>query len=366
MKHSAPSAERFLTLDLLRGIAALAVALRHLPTAPTKDILPGSYLAVDLFFALSGFVLAHAYLKRLADGMKLSQFLAIRATRLYPLYGLATLIGAAAALPLAIRSMAQGGLLHWFTSLIVNLLCLPVPKGWGVNSVHPFPFVFPAWSLFWELAVNVLFVLLALRLGRFGKLALLGAGTALLILSGWHYGSLDTGSNYGNFPGGGLRVIFSFFAGVALYQVWRSGKLNRLHAALGGFAAPLAIALMMAAFAIDPGAHRALFDCCVALVVFPALIAIATGPMLPLFNKTATVLGTASYPLYVLHAPLFKMISHTGEASGLPASSFGPAVFSLSILVIFLISVGPAQWFDRWARSLMQRAMRRTPKPATA
>jgi peptidoglycan/LPS O-acetylase OafA/YrhL len=66
---------KFATLDGLRGIAALAVITRHAPQffrsisilIPQQDgtiSLVGpfyeSYLAVDFFFVLSGFVLAHA------------------------------------------------------------------------------------------------------------------------------------------------------------------------------------------------------------------------------------------------------------------------------------------------------------------
>ena len=56
-------------LDGLRGIAAIAVmefyfAIFFLPQAKLFDILPGldgAYLAVDLFFMISGFVMAHVF-----------------------------------------------------------------------------------------------------------------------------------------------------------------------------------------------------------------------------------------------------------------------------------------------------------------
>jgi hypothetical protein len=92
----------FTTLDGMRGIAALAVVTRHAPLyfesvsifvqspMAKAPIAVGpffeSYLAVDFFFALSGFVLAHAYGHRLATGMSPGRFMAIRLIRLYPLY----------------------------------------------------------------------------------------------------------------------------------------------------------------------------------------------------------------------------------------------------------------------------------------
>ena len=80
----------FGTLDGLRGIAALAVVTRHVPDHTFRELLPGSALAVDLFFVLSGFVLAHSYTERLRDEMGAMEFMRIRIIRLYPLYILGT------------------------------------------------------------------------------------------------------------------------------------------------------------------------------------------------------------------------------------------------------------------------------------
>ena len=56
--------DRFVLLDGLRGVAAFAVILDHVPGGWLGDLVPGRYLSVDFFFVLSGFVLAHAYGKR--------------------------------------------------------------------------------------------------------------------------------------------------------------------------------------------------------------------------------------------------------------------------------------------------------------
>src|ERR1700754_3601627 len=59
--------ERFLVLDGLRGVAAFAVILDHVASTTLRSWFPGRYLAVDFFFVLSGFVLAHAYGARLGQ-----------------------------------------------------------------------------------------------------------------------------------------------------------------------------------------------------------------------------------------------------------------------------------------------------------
>src|SRR4051812_23930437 len=89
-KHS-----RFLTLDALRGVAALIVFIRH--SGPQFGLsaveYSASHMAVDLFFVLSGFVLANAYESKLVDGtLGVSRFMLLRYIRLFPLYLLAMVL----------------------------------------------------------------------------------------------------------------------------------------------------------------------------------------------------------------------------------------------------------------------------------
>jgi peptidoglycan/LPS O-acetylase OafA/YrhL len=86
----------FRTLDGIRGIAATIVMTRHLPEMFGRLTFPRCYLAVDLFFVLSGFVIANAYGARLASGMGLAEFMRIRFIRFFPFYILAFAFGIAA------------------------------------------------------------------------------------------------------------------------------------------------------------------------------------------------------------------------------------------------------------------------------
>src|SRR6204780_4912905 len=81
--------EHFEVLDGLRGSAAFLIVIFHLfnysfgfhgPWALVKH----AYLAVDFFFALSGFVVAYAYDDRWTR-MTILQFFRIRLIRLHPL-----------------------------------------------------------------------------------------------------------------------------------------------------------------------------------------------------------------------------------------------------------------------------------------
>lgn len=157
------SQRSFVTLDGLRGIAALAIISRHAPAyfasvslVTTGDAAQGpvagvpffeSYLAVDFFFALSGFVLAHAYVRRFRDGMSTLQFMAIRLVRLYPLY----LFALALSVLLDWRELAHGEINHvdFLKNVIPALFFLPsAPLHAGARL---FPLNEPAWSLFFKL-----------------------------------------------------------------------------------------------------------------------------------------------------------------------------------------------------------------------
>lgn len=81
----------FHTLDGLRGIAALLVVSRHVGQLSPGIELPKAFLAVDLFFLLSGFAIAYAYDDRLTQPGFIGKFLSIKLIRLYPLYFLGLL-----------------------------------------------------------------------------------------------------------------------------------------------------------------------------------------------------------------------------------------------------------------------------------
>ena len=86
------------TLTGLRAVAAAWVVLFHAslvftilvpPLAKTNPLTGMGFLGVDLFFALSGFVLCHRYLDSLGvafNRRKVKDFLALRIARLYPVH----------------------------------------------------------------------------------------------------------------------------------------------------------------------------------------------------------------------------------------------------------------------------------------
>src|SRR5258705_8243147 len=88
---------RFEVLDGLRGSAAFLVVLFHIQGITvlfegSRVVLHHAPLAVDFFFALSGFVVGYAYDDRWPR-MALAEFARIRLVRLHPLLVLGTVLG---------------------------------------------------------------------------------------------------------------------------------------------------------------------------------------------------------------------------------------------------------------------------------
>lgn len=90
--------QHYPVLDGLRGTAAVAVLLYHYigTTVALRDPgiswVPHAHLAVDFFYALSGFVIAHAYQGRMA-AMGFANFIKTRVIRLHPMVVAGTLFG---------------------------------------------------------------------------------------------------------------------------------------------------------------------------------------------------------------------------------------------------------------------------------
>lgn len=216
-----------LRLDALtgmRGIAAWLVVFYHirlsltgLLPAPVIDALAKGYLAVDLFFMLSGFVLWLTYGPRLAGGepAAIADFWWRRIARIWPLHA-AVLAGfVMLALALVISGKDRSG--YPFAELPLHVL---LTQNWGFTGVLAWNH--PAWSISTEMAAYLLFPLLALAGRRaldsrtlVASLALLLGGLALLYEASGH-------SSLGEaIPSLGLaRCLFEFTAGTLAARLW--------------------------------------------------------------------------------------------------------------------------------------------------
>lgn len=84
---------RLAGLDALRGIAALVVVIGHVFLARDGAEHGRPWIAVDVFFALSGYVTARTYEARLGRDLSAGGFLAARLRRLWPVMAVGALLG---------------------------------------------------------------------------------------------------------------------------------------------------------------------------------------------------------------------------------------------------------------------------------
>lgn len=362
-KHGA-AGERtaFVALDGLRGVAALAVVLFHIPNFTGVMLLPGAYLAVDLFFCISGFVLVHAYADRLNAGMGIGPFMLRRVIRLYPLYLLSGLLALAYIFTLGSGDnfTGNGPLCH-----LLNLALIPMPQHWNAHA-DLFPVNFVAWSILIELAASLAFALfLPVLLKRRHLPRLIMVAAPLLIASALFYGDLNLGVTLSQTPGALARALFSFSAGIAIALARRDG------AASPGISFPLLALATVAPMTLPlTGAARIAIDLTSVLLVFPALVHAAASCRIDgRTRRIATILGSASYALYILQVP---MIAFAAAAitiwGGGPSLPLGMGFVALLLVMSIVIDRHVDQPLRAWlTQAMVRRAPRMVvPRPATA
>jgi peptidoglycan/LPS O-acetylase OafA/YrhL len=363
----APFTERtFVALDGLRGVAAIMVALRHapflwaIPAAPT-GWMRNSYLAVDLFFVLSGFVLEHAYGRRFREGMSLRSFMLARLQRLYPLYALAFIL----VLPFLIGQLAKRelGPAQAVLEFLCGALMLPTP-----NLAEPkadlYPLNFAAWSLFFELVANLLYAAFGSRLDTKSLIRLVsGFAVALAICAtaGWlgfgvdveMRGVLGGGPSWETFGAGGLRVGFSFFAGVLIYRFYQNARLPP--ASLGSAVAAFAVVtgILALGFPADLDLPLTLLS---VIVIFPLGIMIGArfDPPKGILTSTMLILGLLSYGMYVLQAVTFYAVELCARLLAIQSALIG----ILALPVVAAIAYAATVVVDLPIRRRMKQARR--------
>ncbi len=350
----------FDALDAGRGIAALVVIIFHVPATVRGDLFGSGYLAVDFFFMLSGFVLAHAYLNKLASGrMTFGQFIVVRVIRLYPLY-LFALLGVLCVLA---TMVAFGRPSPWSTFALIGklpsaVLMLPSPTLDPAGYLYAFNIA--AWSIFFELIINIVFAMFCRQIVhariRWVVIFISGAVLAAQFLA---YGKLG-GERWDTLLLGIPRVTFSFFLGIQLYY-W--------HTALARSRPPLAPAWGMAAIAALaaclwlPGHLWVVLPAI--FLLFPLLTVVLSATRLPQGHTGAILrkIGVLSYAVYMLHSPiLFAWLAINDAQEVEPATQWLLVLPLLSSVV--MASWAADRWFDLPVRSaltllLRQRAERR-------
>lgn len=334
----------YVTLDGLRGVAALAIVLLHCYRYFGDFTWSSAALAVDLFFVLSGFVLAFAYESKLPTAA--GAFLKARLIRLYPLYLVGTLLGIVEAL-LTIRYGQSA--IHWtwakfWTALPFALLMLPSPG-------QMFPFNGVMWSIFFELFVNIVWaifwrplrstpvlvsVIVICAIGLSLSVAVTGTMTGL-------------GSTWGNFAGGAFRVGYSFFLGILFFRFHKQWRLPKVP--------PSVLVLGLPAILLLP--MRPLLELGAALFVLPWFVLLGSkvepsGLLLPIARK----LGIVSYAVYAVHKRLYLLsYAFVLEVIGIDLQLYSPWIGIAFVALLIPTCLLLNRWVDepsrRWLAAIL-------------
>jgi peptidoglycan/LPS O-acetylase OafA/YrhL len=342
LKVGKPMKRHYMALDGLRGVAALLVAANHTRITFELPTFAHSYLAVDFFFILSGFVIADAYEERLRNGMSFGRFSLVRAIRLYPMIAISALLGIA-----AIAATSAVPTTSILASGLAAVLVLPFPE--RVHGLHGlWPINPPEWSLFWEILINVAFAIFLFRLTRIGLVAFTLLGALSLAAAARHFDTLEVGFSLWNLWGGLARVLFGFVAGLALNRWHCSGGLPVFKTNIWVLAA-----VLVACLVFPLSVHKGAFDLAAVLILFPVIVVagVSAGAEGALWRWS----GRISYPLYLIHGPVLLLISiGILDHSTIQREAAVPAVLILYVgVAIFLTKFydEPTRYFlGKWAR----------------
>ena len=296
----------------MRGIAAFSVAIYHGTIIfGGKPLLPRAYLAVDFFFLLSGVVVAYAYEARLLLGNRF-EYLQTRVIRLYPMIIVGAVLGiSVVATSPGARELPTGIIGVLF---LLAALCLPLLKPDvfpGTSSITPVNG--PSWSLFFEIFINVVYGFIAKHLTTKLLITIVIVSLAAESIGIFHFQNADFGVHVSQFWWGFARVVYPFFTGVLICRITSGGGIRTPPVA----PALLAILLILTFFIRTHGLATAVVDLADIAVVYPGVILLAMEERpSDSQNRILVWLGLLSYPLYIIHMPIFMWLARAQRFVG--------------------------------------------------
>jgi peptidoglycan/LPS O-acetylase OafA/YrhL len=289
----------------LRGIAAWWVVLYHFkefigPFVPAwlSSFIAKGYLAVDLFFALSGFVLFLNYRDMFSTGWvsKVRPFLIARLARIYPLHLVVSILFIIN--PLVILLFAKGVPLgpRYTTEYFVASLFLLHNWGW----FEELGWNIPSWSISTEWFAYLIFPFLVMGVRRYlqSLQVLVPAFGCLLILIYLFFDSIHAASiDHGIATYGLVRCILQFMLGML------GCKIFILLEERWSIVWPVAFAVFVVSvliYILSPVRDFAILP-----LAFVALIISCAdkkcGFAFFFSNRILAYLGTVSYSTYMFH-----------------------------------------------------------------
>jgi peptidoglycan/LPS O-acetylase OafA/YrhL len=294
-------------LQALRAYAAANVLFVHLVQINGARVPFGLY-GVDLFFVLSGFLMA-----MIATGNP-NHFLARRLIRILPLYWLCTLA-------VFLVSVLKPDLLHTtrpdIINLVKSLLFIPYRKESGVVQ----PLLFLGWTLNYEMFFYGVFALiLRLRLGHPSVWA--AFLLTLLPIIGWLWTPARLPFSFYTDP-----IVFEFVLGVLAYHLSAQMRLQR-KSALAWLGIGFCLLLLPVCEFVFGIRHRQVLLGIPAVVIVVLSVGLENSG-LAVTNNLVLLAGEASYALYLTH----PYVVQTGEKL-LRLSSLQSSLYRVSLGIL--------------------------------
>lgn len=296
--------KKILELESLRGLAALLVVLYHLPKwHPILDInlIKNSYLMVELFFVISGFVIYQAYSKKIHTINQLLKFQLLRIGRLYPVHLLFLLffllieIGKYVAVSKFgmenIRAIPfrENSLNALFEQ--VFLLQAILPNG------HAITYNTAAWSISVEFYTYLVFGLIILYFKKYRIQVI-----SIIFIFAMFF--LSTPSNFGNIHL--LRCFAGFFLGCLIWHFIRHTKYE-----FPKYFSLLILFLLMAFLQLKSKSNLDPLIFFITATLVTSLVASPTGWLNRLILKKSFIwLGEISYSIYMSHTFIIWLTSN--------------------------------------------------------
>jgi len=327
-------------------------------SGPFRTFTAHGYLAVDLFFVLSGFVMAMNYRHMFAAGWGLAaylKFLGRRIARVYPLYLVCTVCGCLFALQQAHTGWRGSGTLY--KTLLLNLSMVQV---WGFSWGTSFDA--PAWSISAEWGAYILFpLLLAPTLFRKPIWSWISAVISVLALALLcslapvfvpHNVSGDvllnfTGSIFGLSV---LRCVSEFLLGLLAFRVTKHSWIVAM--SCNQWAAVFLCLMTLGMMAVPRT------DLVVVLLFPLVVLCVASGRNVVqwvLSSSMAEFLGRLSYSIYLTHELLTLAILHVTYKW---AARVTAHAHTYALLLVFPVAILAERFIEvpgrRWLRNVFE------------